>query len=219
VKPEDPPTGGPTETKSARTRRTILEAAIDRFGRDGFRATSVAEICRDAGVSGSLAYAYFADKETLFRAALDHDAAEVINIGVLELIKNVPVEQTDWQESGFMSLVATVEDHPLTRRVLAGLEPHVTSRMLDIEALEGIRHVVAERMIAGQEAGIVRTDIDVKLVAYGVVQMWIVMIMAAIQFGLDGTERELAGITAIFQAAILTPGPSTPMAESPDPDM
>ena len=35
------------ETKGAQTRRAILQAAIIRFGRDGFRATSVADIARD----------------------------------------------------------------------------------------------------------------------------------------------------------------------------
>ena len=31
-------------TKGERTRRTILDAAIDRFGADGYRATSVATV-------------------------------------------------------------------------------------------------------------------------------------------------------------------------------
>ena len=62
-------------TKGAQTRQAILEAAIARFGRDGYRATSVADIARDAGVGGTVAYAYFPDKEALFLAALDEDAA------------------------------------------------------------------------------------------------------------------------------------------------
>ena len=57
------------ETKGAQTRRAILRAAIVRFGRDGFRATSVADIARDASVGGTVAYAYFPNKEALFFAA------------------------------------------------------------------------------------------------------------------------------------------------------
>jgi AcrR family transcriptional regulator len=49
--------GQPPETKGAQTRRAILEAAVTRFGRDGYRATSVADITRDAGVGGTVAYA------------------------------------------------------------------------------------------------------------------------------------------------------------------
>ena len=73
------------ETKGAQTRRAILEAAIARFGRDGFRATSVADIARDASVGGTVAYAYFPNKEALFLAAIDEDAAGVIEEGVATL--------------------------------------------------------------------------------------------------------------------------------------
>ena len=41
------------ETKGAQTRRAILSAAVARFGRDGYRATSVADIARDANVGGT----------------------------------------------------------------------------------------------------------------------------------------------------------------------
>ena len=41
--------------KGAQTREAILATAIARFGRDGFRATSVTDITRDAKVSGTLA--------------------------------------------------------------------------------------------------------------------------------------------------------------------
>jgi AcrR family transcriptional regulator len=45
--------------KGAQTQRAILDAAIARFGRDGYRATSVADIARDAGVGGTVPYTYF----------------------------------------------------------------------------------------------------------------------------------------------------------------
>ena len=62
-------TGTTPATKGEQTRRAILRAAITRFGRDGFRATSVADIARDAGVGGTVAYAYYPNKEALFLAA------------------------------------------------------------------------------------------------------------------------------------------------------
>src|SRR2546423_1656768 len=63
--------------KGLQTRQAILDAAIARFGRDGYRATAVADIVRDAGVGGTVAYAYFPNKEALFLAAVDEDAAVV----------------------------------------------------------------------------------------------------------------------------------------------
>src|SRR5438876_11862517 len=65
-------------TKGERTRQALLEAAIARFGRDGYRRTSVAEIARDARLGGTASYAYFPNKEALFIAAVDEVAAAVI---------------------------------------------------------------------------------------------------------------------------------------------
>src|SRR5688572_19172741 len=107
--------------KGAETRQAILTAAIERFGRDGFRATSVADIARDAAVGGTVAYAYFPSKEALFLAALDEDAAAVIHEGLTTVMEDPSV--LDWRETLIFTLVAALDDHPLARRVLAGLEP------------------------------------------------------------------------------------------------
>src|SRR3954453_18005095 len=119
--------------KGAQTRQAVLEAAIARFGREGFRATSVADIARDAGVGGTVPYAYFADKEALFLAALDEDAAAVIHEGLSSVFESTDLP--DWRQILLFALVGAVERHPLARRLLAGLEPHVTDRVLEIAAL------------------------------------------------------------------------------------
>src|SRR5881275_206574 len=116
-------------SKGAQTRQSILDAAIARFGREGFRATSVADIARDAGVGGTVAYAYFADKEALFLAALDEDAAAVIEEGLTTAFGDPGL--LDWRETLLFTLVGAVQNHPLARRLLAGLEPEVTTRVLD----------------------------------------------------------------------------------------
>src|SRR3954453_22695791 len=90
-------------TKGEQTRQAILDAAITRFGRDGYRPTSVADIARDAGVGGTVAYAYFPNKEALFLAALDEDAAHVIHEGVTSVLEQ-PGRQ-DWRHLLLFTLV------------------------------------------------------------------------------------------------------------------
>src|SRR3954452_7939296 len=114
-------------SRGERTRQAILDAAIVRFGRDGYRASSVADIARDAGVGGTVAYAYFPSKEALFLAALDEDAAAVISEGLSTILVHADV--TDWRQSLIFTLVGAVDHHPLARRLLAGLEPDVTDRV------------------------------------------------------------------------------------------
>src|SRR5918996_4813085 len=101
----------PTPSKGELTRQAILAAAIDRFGRDGYRATSVARIARDAGVGGTVAYAYFPNKEALFFAAVDHDAAGVIDEGVTHVLENLDAD--DWRGTLIFTLVDAVDHHPL----------------------------------------------------------------------------------------------------------
>jgi AcrR family transcriptional regulator len=194
---------GDLGTKGERTRHAVLEAAIDRFGEDGFRATSVARIARDAGVGGTVPYAYFADKEALFLAALDEDAAGVIHEGLSHILE----EETgipDWQHL-LVTLVAALERHPLARRLLSGLEPHVTDRVVEIPALTELRKVCAERVRAEQIAGTVRPDIDPTVIASGVVSIVLSLLMSVEQVGPEAAVRYSGDVVAVFDAALRVP--------------
>jgi AcrR family transcriptional regulator len=50
----------------------LLDAAVGVFARYGFRKTSMEEVARAAGVSRQGLYLQFANKEELFRKAVDH---------------------------------------------------------------------------------------------------------------------------------------------------
>lgn len=192
--------GHMTATKGEITRQTILDAAIERFGRDGFRATSVADIARDAGVGGTLAYAYFDNKEALFLAALDEDAAAVIEQG-LSTVADV-TDLRDWRQSLIFTLMEAVEEHPLARRVLAGLEPEVTERVLEIPALGELRKAVAELIRAGQVSGSVRSGIDPAAMANGIVSIMLSLLMSVVQVGRGVALAYGADVAAVFEAAL-----------------
>lgn len=190
----------PATSKGEQTRSAILRAAIVRFGREGYRATSVADIARDAGVGGTVAYAYFPNKEALFLAAVDEDAAAVIREGLLSVMANPRVE--DWRQTLIFTLIGAVEHHPLARRLLAGLEPEVTERVLEIPALADLRKVCAERLRAEQLNGTVRSDIDPVTIANGVVAIVLSLLMSVTQVGSSAAAAYGADVAAVFSAAI-----------------
>ena len=192
------------ETKGAQTRRAILEAAIVRFGRDGYRTTSVADIARDASVGGTVAYAYFPNKESLFLAAVDEDAAGVIEEGLVT-VADVP-DVRRWHDTLIFTLVAAVERHPLARRLLAGLEPEVTVRVLDIPALNELRKKCTELLRTGQAAGLVRPDIDPAAVANGIVALMLSVLMSVTQLGSQAAVTYAHDVAAVFEAALTAPG-------------
>jgi len=190
-------------TKGEQTRRAILEAAIVRFGRDGYRATSVADIAREAGVSGTAAYAYFDGKEALFLAAVDEDAAAAISqgmAGVLEEKKHG--ERSDWRETLMLTMLDAVERHPLARRLLAGHEPEVTERVLETPALNDLRRGVADRLRQEQAEGTVRPDIDPVPIANGVVVILLALLRSVVQIGAPVVDTYGADVAAVFAAAL-----------------
>jgi AcrR family transcriptional regulator len=188
------------QTKGEQTRQAILDAAIVRFGRDGYRVTSVADIAREASVGGTAPYTYFADKEALFLAALDEDAAAVILEGLSTAFENA--ELGNWRETLLFTLLGAVERHPLARRLLAGLEPDVTDRVLEIPALAELRKACAEKLAAEQLAGTVRPDIDPVAIGRGIVAIMLSLLMSIVQLGTDAAIPYRTDVAAVFEAAL-----------------
>lgn len=193
-----------TTAKGAQTRQALLDAAIVRFGRDGYRSTSVADIARDAGSGGTVVYAYFPNKEALFLAAIDEDAAAVIEEGISSVMDDPTVR--DWRQTLVFTLLGALEGHPLARRLLSGLEPEVTDRVLEIPALAELRKACVERIRREQAAGTVRSEIDPLAVGNGIVAIMLSLLMSILQVGADTALGYANDVAAVFQAA-LEPGP------------
>src|SRR5476651_1908736 len=63
----------------------VLDAAVGVFARYGFRKTSMEEVARAAGVSRQGLYLQFANKEELFRRAVEHSLSNQLNAAVAAL--------------------------------------------------------------------------------------------------------------------------------------
>ncbi len=57
--------------RSEHTRRLVLDAALDLFSHQGYRATTIREIADAAKVSTGNLYHHFPDKESIFRTLID----------------------------------------------------------------------------------------------------------------------------------------------------
>jgi AcrR family transcriptional regulator len=193
------------ESKGELTRRAILDAAIERFGREGVRATSVADIARDAGVGSTLTYAYFPNKSALYLAALDEDAAAIISEGLADLHAIAEGDVKEWRERLFLTLVRALDRHPLARRVLAGLEPDTTDRVLEIGALNELRKACAERIRREQLKGHVRDDIDPVSLGNGFVTITLALLMGVVQVGGSAALTYGPDVQAVFEAALMAP--------------
>ncbi len=63
--------------KEAERKAEILRAAARAFARDGLKGTSIASICKEAGISPGHLYYYFPSKESLVEAMAEADLAQI----------------------------------------------------------------------------------------------------------------------------------------------
>lgn len=58
----------------------IMEVALRLFANEGYHATSVAKIAKEAGISKGLLYNYFKGKEELFKQLIDTHTQHILNL-------------------------------------------------------------------------------------------------------------------------------------------
>jgi len=189
-------------TKGERTRQRLLELAIDHFGRQGYRTTSVSEIARAAGLTQATAYAYFDNKESLFVAALDVDASTLVT-EAHQALAGVPVREK--LVAYLVELYDGLERRPLARRVLAGLEPEVLPHLIDLPAIRLATDLMVTDIQSSQQAGLVRDDIDAAAVGIGMEAMILGMLIGAVQCGGIFNPRYQGGVEAAFEAILKPP--------------
>jgi len=152
----------PPREGAARTRASIIEAALNEFSTKGFEGARVDEIALRAGVNKNLLYHHFGNKDSLFLAVLTHT------------YKNIRSRQRDIQ-------LRTVDPVAAMRRLVIStgkiwVQFPEFQRLLMSENLADGKHIAAEEGIAelynplldtieqllarGREAGIFREDID-----------------------------------------------------------
>jgi AcrR family transcriptional regulator len=81
----------PSDSRQA----ALLDAAVSVFARYGFRKTSMEEVAHAAGVSRQGLYLQFANKEELFRKALEHSLRSQLNAALAAL--SVPGDSLEFR--------------------------------------------------------------------------------------------------------------------------
>jgi AcrR family transcriptional regulator len=99
-----------------RSRGKLLRAAARRFAERGYSATSVDDVCRDAGVVKSAVYWHFESKEGLLAAVLEETATAWI-AGLVETVFQTgdPRERLRRAIAGMRDLI---ENRPALLRIL-----------------------------------------------------------------------------------------------------
>ncbi len=189
-------------TKGERTRQRILENAIEHFGRRGFRATSVSQIARAAHLTQAASYAYFDNKEALFRAAVDADASQMID-EISDLIQGVAARELI--PAVIIHAVVVLDHHPLTYRLLAGQEPDEVPRLAELPALRRFGDLLAAERLRAADRGEVRADLSPELLAAGLETLILGLLFSAVQTRGGASQRHQLGVVEAFDLMIRPP--------------
>ena len=190
-------------TKGERTRERLLEAAVDRFGTYGYRATSVSQLSRDAGLTPAAAYAYFEDKETFWKAAINSDLDWLRT----EMINSVARSERPIVDYMF-ALVDGLQGHALARRVLVEGSPHDLQQVLTHPLFAATTKLVAEGLAARQLAGTLPANAHPEQLALALETISFALVLAVVRAGMQGVGERVDSVVEMMEAAM--GGPATP---------
>ena len=151
-----------TETGPEATREAILAAAEQLFGAQGYRATTIEEIGRAAGVSRPLIYRYFTDKKRLYATVVER----VLRQWNDELVAVVSRSSPSCQHT-LRQLIRTCVEGAAEREVLRGVlmrDADLVQRIAGDVIDDGRRllpELLRSVLAAGVERGEIRSDLTI----------------------------------------------------------
>lgn len=153
-----------TKRKNSDKYHRILEAALKVFATQGFHASTIAQIAREAGVADGTIYLYFKNKDDIlvqfykYKAKLifERFREEVRKPGTAEdkLRRLICTHLAEFQKDPDMAIVYQVETHQHVRRA----NKHIK------EMSQMYRDIISEIIELGQAEGAMRRDLYLGLV-------------------------------------------------------
>jgi AcrR family transcriptional regulator len=150
-----------------RRRRQIIESARQVFASQSYAKVRTADLAKAAGVSEPALYRYFSGKKELFLATLRSTAPKL-----LELWQSIAYDVDDPLET-LWSIGVHYYDHLQSHSANMSLQFKAVSEVDDPEVrgalrenFEGFVQFVTDTLEEGKQRGVVRRDMDSRLVAW-----------------------------------------------------
>lgn len=146
-----------SNTSAPRTQDKIVSAAIELFGFIPVSQVKVSDIARVVGISSQGIYRYFPNIQAIYEQAIVSDM-EALNREVIDSLKDLPVPVLSseiWRSYARIS-----QNHPLVQKLVIERDVYTLILIENVPSIKAIKDLIAEEVIAGQEMGIIRSDID-----------------------------------------------------------
>ena len=172
-------------TDSISTQDLILDAAERLFARQGFTATTIKEIGKEAAVNPALLYYYYDSKETLYRAMLQRILSQLLARGA-EGIERAATH-ADRIRAFVRAQAKLLAEHPhfprlLVRELVDHQAAHAEEAITNTAA--GAFKRLCDVIIAGQKDNVFRPSLDPRFTAISIVSQVAYFVIARPAVGL-----------------------------------
>jgi AcrR family transcriptional regulator len=157
-----------TEAKRESRRQQILDAALACFARNGFHATTTADIVRESGVSQGTLYLYFRTKDEIIVALADDRHQGEAYINALAQSEQDPLQGLALLIEIYGRSLADPHRADMRRVGVQGWGEALRNPTIHESAVTGmtsVRSAIIRLIERGQKAGEFRTDIDPEAMA------------------------------------------------------
>ena len=191
-------------TDASSTSDLILDAAERLFARQGFAATTIKQIGKEAAVNPALLYYYYDSKETLYRAMLQRILGQLLSRGA-DAIERANTH-ADRIRAFVRAQVRLLAEHPhfpqlLVRELVDHQASHAEQAITTSAA--GAFKRLCDVISAGQKEGAFRTSLDPRFTAISIIAQVAYFAIARPAVGLvlgHGTAGPPPAVAAQFYA-------------------
>jgi AcrR family transcriptional regulator len=136
-------------------RQEILAGARACFARHGYEGATVRRLEEEIGLSRGAIFHHFRDKETLFLAVAEDDAAEMVSVvaeqGLVQVMRNLLHDEFSAEQAGWLGTQLEV-----SRRLRT--DPDFAARWA--ARSEAIAQATRDRLTRQRDAGVLRDDVE-----------------------------------------------------------
>ena len=181
-----------SETELADRRAAILAASRRAFARHGYEGATVRVLEAETGLSRGAIFHHFRDKEALFLALAEDDAARTAEVVARAGLVQVMRELRD-KDAGWLGVQLEVRRRLRTDPAFAASWA---------ERQDAVARATAERLERQREAGVVRTDVPVALLV-DYLRLVLDGLVSSIAAGMS--VDHLDGVLDLVEDAVRTP--------------
>jgi AcrR family transcriptional regulator len=197
-------------TQKENRRRDLLAAAARCFSRNGFHATTTADIVREAGVSQGTFYLYFSTKDDVIAALADDRRHGEALINAMADAKRAPLEGLALLLELHSQSLSDPEQSDMRRVAIQGwaeaLRNDAIRKQLAANTAR-VREEIAHLIVRGQRVGQFKGDADPQAVARTLIALFRGLTLQAAWD--DGYDQALAGsaVADMLRGALLPAPP------------